>query len=95
MSTLSHDGPIFDSGIDEEDNVYPILPDDAIRLMRILPSSTPDDIQCRLEVHPSYWNCDLQYTALSYCWGDSDIMQEIMIDCKAFGSPAISGTRWV
>lgn len=52
---------------------YKPLRDDEIRLVHILPSSKPHDIHCTMSIHANYFQGTVQYTALSYCWGNVNV----------------------
>lgn len=54
----------WDSGIQ-----YEGLQNDEIRIIKILDTSTPDDLQCTLTHHPMAYARNA-YTAVSYHWGD-------------------------
>ncbi|GIZ44725.1 hypothetical protein CKM354_000791600 [Cercospora kikuchii] len=56
---------------------YRPLEPDTIRLLRILPDSQPDDIRCELVHCP---NEGIDYSALSYCWGDPTPAGHIQVD---------------
>lgn len=56
---------------------YRPLEPNTIRLLRILPDSQPDDIQCELVHFPTEGT---DYTALFYCWGDPKPAAHIRVD---------------
>lgn len=59
---------------------YAPLEPDHIRLLRVLPESTADDIQCQITHRKLNGEDIVRYAALSYCWGDPTPVATITID---------------
>lgn len=80
--SLSEHGSATRAPLEHTTLDYDILPrrQAAIRILQLLPSSSPDaDIQCRLAI-PS--GCEMPlYEALSWCWGTAGKTDYIGIFC--------------
>lgn len=59
-----------------------------IRVLQLHPGETGDAINCSLVYCPV--NGDIQFDALSYCWGDSSELEEIVISAPHTGGGQIS-----
>ncbi|KPI43223.1 uncharacterized protein AB675_6945 [Cyphellophora attinorum] len=56
-----------------------------IRLLRVLPESTTDDIRCQLIRHKIESGVRQNFGAVSYCWHDPTPVASITIDGQPFG----------
>jgi hypothetical protein len=56
-----------------------------IRLLRVLPESTADDIRCQLIPHKIESGVRQNFGALSYCWHEPKPVAMITIDGQPFG----------
>lgn len=65
---------------------YDHLDKDGLRLMQILPGSTATDIRCSLVTIPDFfWAAqEIEYAALSYCWGSVELNQRITLNNESF-----------
>lgn len=63
---------------------YDPLEPDAIRLLKMLPESTPDDIRLKLYQEPNCINPRERYLVLSYCWEDPTPVANILVNSDAF-----------
>jgi Heterokaryon incompatibility protein (HET) len=62
------------------DSLY--IPNDSIRLLQILPRSQTEKIHCRIDQFPAL-DCP-SYCAVSYCWGEPDQPQMIILNDREF-----------
>lgn len=63
---------------------YDRLPEQAIRLLRLLPCQDDSDLRCALSVHPrNDWAGSIEYAAISYTWGPPSPTKIIYINDRA------------
>ncbi|TKA71754.1 hypothetical protein B0A55_08580 [Friedmanniomyces simplex] len=61
------------------------LEPDTIRLFRLDADSTPGDMHLTIQHHPDYADGDVNYVALSYCWGDPTPVADVRLNGQALG----------
>ena len=66
--------------------------ENTIRLVQILPTSDDSEIRCSLIESVAYQTDDIQYTALSYCWGED--FRDPMITLDGFDFP-VTENLWL
>lgn len=70
---------------------YHALEPESIRLVRLQPWSTATNIHCSLSHQYQYYGEHSKYMALSYCWGDTSQLKEILLNGRPF---RVSANLW-
>jgi hypothetical protein len=75
---------------------YSPLPSaDSIRIMKLHPGTAAESISFSLEISPDYRK-PAEYTALSYCWGDTTEIVEVYCDQIPFSiTKSLHGALWL
>lgn len=87
MTTTSSVPP----GVGNPEFPYHPLEPESIRLVRLQPWSTADDVHCSLSHYHDYYGQHCKYMALSYCWGDTSNLKAITLNGRPFH---ISANLW-